>query len=127
MKAGDTGQVTRSAAEVYDEFFVPALFQPWAGRVVDEARVKPGDAVLDVACGTGVVARIAAESVGPMGSVAGLDLNEGMLAVAARRSPGVHWHHGRAEEMPFESDFFDAVVCQFGLMFFESPEVPSAK
>lgn len=121
MSESDSGQVTRSAAEVYEEFFVPALFLPWAGRTIETAQIQVGEEVLDVACGTGVVTRIAAEHVAPTGSVTGVDPNEGMLATAARKAPNIHWCKGRAEELPFESDRFDVVVCQFGLMFFEDP------
>jgi len=113
------GQVSKSAAEVYEEFFVPALFGQWAGPVLDAAGAKPGDAVLDVACGTGIVAREAAHRVGARGSVAGLDRNPDMLAVAKRIAPEIDWHLGRAEEIPFPDARFDAVACQFGLMFFE--------
>ena len=113
------GQVTRSAAEVYEEFFVPALFQEWAPRMAEAARLAPGQKVLDVACGTGVLAREAATRVAPGGSVAGLDRNEGMLAVARRQAPGIDWRQGRAEALPFADGAFDAVVSQFGLMFFE--------
>ena len=113
------GQVTRSAAEVYEEFFVPALFQEWAPRVVSAAGVGPGQRVLDVACGTGVVAREAARRVEPGGSVAGLDRNDDMIAVARRVSPALEWRLGRAEALPFGDGSFDAVLCQFGLMFFD--------
>lgn len=113
----ERGQVSHSAAEVYEEVFVPILMQ-WAGRVADAARVQPGQRVLDVACGTGVLARAVAERVGPQGAVVGLDLNEGMLAVAGRKAPHVEWRQGRAEDLPFESQSFDRVVSQFGLMFF---------
>jgi ubiquinone/menaquinone biosynthesis C-methylase UbiE len=114
-----TGQVTRGAADVYEEFFVPALFQEWAPRVAEAARLAPGQTVLDVACGTGVLAREAATRVSPGGSVTGLDRNEGMLAVARRRAPAIEWRQGRAESLPFAERAFDAVVSQFGLMFFE--------
>lgn len=119
MRDRDTGQVTRDAAEVYEEFFVPALFASWTSRVVDAAGIEPGWRVLDVACGTGVLARDVAARVGPEGAVVGLDLNEGMLAVAARRAPEIEWRNGRAEALPFDDATFDAVVSQFGLMFFE--------
>ncbi len=119
MSASETGQVTRNAAEVYEEFFVPALFREWASRVADAADIRPGERALDVACGTGVLARAVAERVGPDGTVVGLDLNEGMLAVARRKAPNIEWKHGRAEALPFDSASFDAVVSQFGLMFFE--------
>jgi SAM-dependent methyltransferase len=118
MNAIDTGQVSNSAAEIYQEFFVPALFQPWTGPVVDAAGVQTGQQVLDVACGTGVLARTAADRVGPTGTVVGLDVNAGMLAVAEREAPHLEWQAGPAEELPFDNDSFDAVVSQFGLMFF---------
>ena len=86
MDENQTGQVTNNAAETYEEFFVPALFQEWAERVVDAAQIEGGQHVLDVACGTGVLARAAARRVGPKGSVIGLDVNEGMLAVAQRKA-----------------------------------------
>jgi SAM-dependent methyltransferase len=113
------GQVTGNAAEVYEEFFVPALFLEWSGRVVEAARLEPGQKVLDVACGTGVLARRALERVRPGGAVTGLDRNDGMLAVARRQTPGIAWHSGQAEALPFGDGAFDAVVSQFGLMFFE--------
>jgi len=113
------GQVIASAAEVYDTFFVPAVFQEWAPRVVDAAGLSPGQHVLDVACGTGVVAREASSRVGPKGSVIGLDRNPGMLAVAAARSQRIRWREGLAESLPFDAGAFDAVLCQFGLMFFD--------
>jgi SAM-dependent methyltransferase len=118
MDDSSQGQVTRSAAEVYEAFFVPALFAPWAPRVADAARLAPGDKVLDVACGTGVLAREALRRVTPGGAAVGLDRNEGMLAVARRASPAVEWRQGTAEALPFPDGAFDAVVSQFGLMFF---------
>ncbi|MGH7803396.1 MAG: class I SAM-dependent methyltransferase, partial [Candidatus Binatia bacterium] len=118
MNDSEQGQVSRSAAEVYDEFFVPALFQEWAGRVADAARIERGEKVLDVACGTGVLTRTVAERVGASGSAVGLDVNEGMLAVARAKSPGLEWRQAPAESLPFEDGTFDAVVSQFGLMFF---------
>lgn len=118
MSEADRGQVSRSAAEVYEEFFVPALFQQWTGRVADEAGIRPGDRVLDVACGTGVLARRVASRVGPSGSVSGVDINDGMLAVARRQAPAIEWRKGAAEALPFDDASFDAVVSQFGLMFF---------
>lgn len=118
MSASETGQVSRSAAEVYEAFFLPALFEQWADRVADGAGIQPGQRVLDVACGTGVLARAVAARVGPTGAVVGVDLNDGMLAVARRKAPAIAWQQGRAEALPLEDDRFDAVVSQFGLMFF---------
>lgn len=109
-----------NAAAAYEAFFVPALFEEWAHRVAAAARVGPGDRVLDVACGTGVLARAAADRVGVAGSVAGLDINPGMLAVAARQASQIRWRQGSADALPYEAGSFDAVVSQFGLMFFEN-------
>jgi SAM-dependent methyltransferase len=119
--AGLQGQVNRDAAAIYDGFFVPALFQEWAPRLCDAARLQAGQRVLDLACGSGVLARAAAERVGGTGRVTGLDRNPGMLAVARRRAPGLDWREGRAETLPFADATFDAVVSQFGLMFFDDP------
>jgi SAM-dependent methyltransferase len=119
MKTAETGQVTRTAAEVYESFFLPALFGQWALKVADAAGIRSGERVLDVACGTGALTRAASELTGSAAMVVGLDVNEGMLAVARRKAPEISWRHGRAEALPFERDSFDAVVSQFGLMFFE--------
>jgi SAM-dependent methyltransferase len=107
-----------AAAEVYESLFVPAEFQEWAPRLVEAARIRPGQKVLDVACGTGVLTREVARRVGASGFVAGVDANPGMLAVAARTSPEIEWRHAGAEALPYDDSVFDAVVCQFGLMFF---------
>ena len=126
MSVGQHGEKTLSpaseegiaAASAYEELHVPALFEQWATCVLDAAQVREGDRVLDLACGTGVLARRAASRVGRRGSVAGLDPNPGMLAVAARLAPGIQWREGVAEALPYEEESFDAVVSQFGLMFF---------
>ncbi len=119
MDAARKGQVTKSAADVYEEFFVPALFGEWGPKVSAAAHLAPGQSVLDVACGTGALARTAKDRVGPSGSVVGCDRNEGMLAVAARIRNDIEWQTARAEALPFADHEFDAVVSQFGLMFFE--------
>ena len=107
-----------AAASAYEGLHVPALFDQWAVRVVDAAQVRPRDRVLDVACGTGILARKAALRVGPHGFVAGLDPNPGMLAVAERLEPSIQWREGVAESLPYSDDSFDAAISQFGLMFF---------
>ena len=115
----DAGQVSASAAEVYDEFFLPALFAAWPPRVVAAAALQPGQRVVDVACGTGVLAMEAALATSPGGHIVGVDLNPGMLAVARRKAPKIDWLEAPAEALPFEAESFDAAVSQFGLMFFE--------
>ena len=107
-----------AAAEAYEALHVSALFAEWAVPVLDAAGVEPGHRVLDVACGTGVLARTALSRVGPAGTVVGLDPGRGMLAVAERIAPSVDWQLGTAEALPFPDDSFDRVVSQFGLMFF---------
>jgi SAM-dependent methyltransferase len=107
-----------AAARAYEELFVPALFRQWAPQVVEAGRIRPGDRVLDVACGTGVLAREAAARVGSTGSVAALDLSAGMLQIAAQISPGIEWRLGTAQNLPYYDESFDAVISQFGIMFF---------
>ncbi len=114
---GEAFQITPEQAEVYEERFVPGIFAEWAPRLVAFAEVAPGDTVLDVACGTGIVARTAADAVGPGGSVTGLDLNPAMLDVARRVRPDVEWRQGDAAALPLPDDAVDVVTCQMGLMF----------
>jgi len=105
-------------AGAYEQLHVPALFQEWTSRVLDAAQAGSGHRVLDVACGTGVLSRAAAERVGKGGAVTGVDPNRGMLTVARRLSAGICWEAGVAEDLPAEDMSFDRVVCQFGMMFF---------
>ena len=118
-------QLDQNAPEAYEQYLVPAIFVPWAEGLVDRADVRDGDDVLDVACGTGIVARTAASRVGDTGSVVGLDLNEGMLAVAEKAAaeiePPVEWRQGNATDLPFSEERFDVVCCQQALQFFEEP------
>jgi len=118
MSETEAWQVSDDAAVIYEQQFVPALFGSWPPSVADAAGIGPGDKVLDVACGTGVLAREASKRVGTEGSVTGLDLNEGMLAVAKRLQPDVDWRQGDAAKLPFEGGQFDVVVSQFALMYF---------
>jgi SAM-dependent methyltransferase len=114
----ETFQLSVEAAEVYESQFVPALFAEWAPHLVEAGGVAPGQAVLDVACGTGVVARTAADRMGGRGRVVGLDLNEGMLTVAGHLRPDIEWRQGDAADLPFEPGSFDVVLCQSAMMFF---------
>ena len=119
MSEHETGQVVASAAAIYEEFFVPALFADWPEHVLDAAEIQAGHRVLDVACGTGILAREAQKLVGPNGSTVGVDVNQEMLAIARSKSSSISWETGAAESLPFESASFDRVVSQFGLMFFQ--------
>lgn len=113
----ETFQISPEAAEVYEASFVPGIFAAWAPRLVAFVEVETGDEVLDVACGTGIVARSAADVVGPTGRVTGLDVNQAMLDVARRVRPAVTWRQGDATALPFPDDAFDVVTCQMALMF----------
>jgi ubiquinone/menaquinone biosynthesis C-methylase UbiE len=115
----DTVAEIRSPAEIYDELFVPALFAQWGPIVSAAAAVSTGDRVLDVACGTGALTLAVAEAVGQEGAVVGLDANPEMLAVARRKPTRIEWVEGPAEALPLPDQSFDAVVSQFGLMFFQ--------
>ena len=106
-------------AQNYEKHFVPAIGTPFARRLLATAKLVPGERVLDVACGTGVVTRLAAEAVGPQGTVAGLDPTPGMLEVARAVSPaGIDWYEAPAESMPLPDASFDVVLCSMGLQFF---------
>jgi len=115
-------QLQGDAAERYERWAVPFVVGPWVPGLLDLAELRAGERVLDIACGTGVVARLAARRVTPGGTVTGLDLNEGMLAVARRLPlpPGltIDWHQGSALALPFVDSAFDVVLCQQGLQFF---------
>ena len=113
-----TLQAQIDAANAYEALFVPALFGQWAPKVADAARIQPGQRALDVACGTGILARELASRIGSSGRVAGIDPSPGMVAVAKHLAPAVEWREGVAESLPFPDQSFDAVVSQFGLMFF---------
>jgi ubiquinone/menaquinone biosynthesis C-methylase UbiE len=111
---------SKSPAENYERYFVPAIGGPVAEDLIEAAKLQRGERVLDVACGTGVVARLAAERVGSSGTVAGLDVHPGMLAVARASTPpgtSINWYEASAEAMPLPDNSFDVVLCQMGLQF----------
>ena len=122
MSQQERWQLGGNAPEVYERDLVPAIFGPWAPLVIEQAALQPGERVLDVACGTGVVARLAASRVGAAGQVTGVDVNPGMLAVARTRTlpPGgpVEWREGDAAALPFPAAAFSVVFCQLGLQYF---------
>ena len=118
MTQTETFQLSLAAAEAYESKFVPARFGEWAPLVIEAAGVTTGQEVLDVASGTGVVARAAGERVGATGRVVAVDINEAMLTVARRLSPDVDWRTADACDLPFPDSSFDAVLCQAALMFF---------
>ena len=128
MPPPEQWQLSGNAAELYERYVVPYILGPWAPGLVALAALQPGERVLDVACGTGVVARHAAQQVGSAGHVTGLDLNPGMLAVARSLPPPsgapITWVESSAVAMDVPEASCDVVLCQQGLQFF--PDRPAA-
>ena len=118
MRHAERGQSVASVAEVYERYMVPAAFALWAADLLALLALQPGSRVLDVACGTGIVARMAAHHTGATGVVVGLDLHGGMLAVARAQEPTGVWVQGSATALPCATAAFDIVVCQQGVQFF---------
>ena len=108
----------REGAIAYEELWVPALFGQWAKIVATEANLESSHRVLDVACGTGVLTREVASRLENSEQVTGIDPNPGMLSVSMEHNTEINWELGSAEQLPFRDGLFDAVLCQFGLMFF---------
>ena len=102
----------------YEQFMVPTIFGPWAAIMADFVEVDRGECVLDVACGTGAVARELVGRVGAEGSVVGCDSNAAMLATAREVASEIDWREGNALDLPFEAASFDVVICQQGYQFF---------
>ena len=101
---------------------VPSLFAPWATYLIQRANPQPGEHVLDIACGTGIVIRNVAPRVGVQGIVIGLDVNPDMINIARiaaeQEQVAIEWYTSSAEQLPFPDEHFDLILCQFGLMFF---------
>src|SRR6185436_6273038 len=128
MTTNEQWQLTMKAAELYERCPARYILGPWAPLLVETARLAAGERVLDVACGTGVVTRAAAERVGRRGRVVGIDLNPGMIAVArslaAIDDAPIEWLERSALDLGLDGASFDAVLCQQGLQFF--PDKPVA-
>ena len=115
---------TSTAAENYQRNFVPAIATPVSRDLLRAANLQPGERVLDVACGTGVISRAAAERVGPTGAVTGIDIASDMIdvakAVAAPEGAKIDWRIADAASLPIADASVDVVLCQMGLMFMEN-------
>jgi ubiquinone/menaquinone biosynthesis C-methylase UbiE len=113
-----------SFPQKYERWLVGPLFRPWAEVLLDEVGLAPGQRMLDIACGTGIVARLAGKRLGG-GRVVGVDLNPEMLAVARANGPSIDWREGDAGALPLSvGETFDVMTCQQGLQFF--PDKPAA-
>jgi len=116
----ETYQLSGNAAEIYESQKVPAMFGPLADATLNEVPLTPDDAILDIACGTGILSRKARMSVGKDARVAGVDLNDSMVATA-RKLPDEHsrsceWYVSSVDSMPFEDAAFTKVFCQQGFL-----------
>jgi ubiquinone/menaquinone biosynthesis C-methylase UbiE len=114
-----------SFPQMYERWLVGPLFRPWAELTVEELGLSAGDRVLDIACGTGVAARVAQQRLGDGAYVVGIDISPAMLGVARDAAPSIDWREGSASALPLrDGEQFDAVICQQGLQFF--PDKPAA-
>ena len=119
MRQQESWQLAGSGPAQYERYQVPSLFQPLAERLLAAIPLRMGERVLDVACGTGIVARLAAQQIGTTGLVTGVDLNPGMLEVARAHTPvagaAVDWREGDAGALPCDDESYQVVLCQQGL------------
>lgn len=115
-------QLVDNSAQAYERYLVPAIFTAFADELVED--VTPGTRVLDVACGTGIVARRAAAKGA---AVVGVDLNEQMLDVARAADAAIEWIEADAAALPLPDDTFDRVYCQQGLQFMPEPAAAVAE
>jgi SAM-dependent methyltransferase len=127
--AQNFSSASADAASIYENVMVPSVFNPWAEVLLDLVTPRPGEAVIDVACGPGTVARLAAARVGPDGTVLGVDFSPAMLATARAKPPveggaTVEYAEAPADHLPAGDASFDVVTCQQGLQFF--PDRPAA-
>ncbi|RJT23899.1 methyltransferase domain-containing protein [Mesorhizobium waimense] len=114
--------------EMYERWLVGPLFQPWADMTLEEVRLSRGDRVLDIACGTGIVARVARERLGNADFVVGIDVSSDMLAIARAVAPDIDWREGNASALPLhDGEQFVVIVCQQGLQFFPDKAAAAAQ
>jgi SAM-dependent methyltransferase len=128
MKTHEQWHISSEAAELYERVVARHILAPWTPALVDAGQLVAGERVLDLACGTGLVARLSASRVGAQGRVTGVDLNAGMISVArslpAPRGASIEWREGSALAIPLPDASVDVVLCQQGLQFF--PDKPLA-
>ena len=111
---------TGSIPKIYEEYLVPLIFEPYAADLANRVATRSLARMLEIAAGTGIVTRKLASVLPESVSIVATDLNQAMLDLASEvgtRRP-VEWRQADAMQLPFEDSVFDAVVCQFGVMFF---------
>jgi ubiquinone/menaquinone biosynthesis C-methylase UbiE len=124
MATAEQSLFTSSLPELYERFLVEPLFRPFAQELLDRTALAPNERLLDLACGTGIVARLAQHTLGDRGLV-GVDASPAMLAVARSVAPAIDWRQADAARLPLAADeTFEVVTCHQGLQFF--PDKPSA-
>lgn len=109
-----------SVPELYQRYFVPLIFEPYAVELARRAMMRQPARILEIAAGTGVVTRHLASSLSPGTEIVATDLNQAMLDRAAVEGTArpVEWRQADAQDLPFSDALFDLVICQFGAMFF---------
>jgi ubiquinone/menaquinone biosynthesis C-methylase UbiE len=118
----------QSFPEMYERWLVGPLFRPFAESIILDLDVSPGESVIDIACGTGIVARVAKTRVGEAGRVIGVDISADMLSVARSVAPGIEFREGSAAALPVEDgEKFDVVVCHQGFQFFPDKAAAAAQ
>jgi ubiquinone/menaquinone biosynthesis C-methylase UbiE len=115
------GKYGGTPAQNYEKYFVPVIGSPLGNELIEIASIHEGEQVLDVACGTGILARLALKRAGNSARVVGVDINPGMLNVAESLTTGksIEWHEANAEDLPFADESFDIGLSQYGVQFFQ--------
>jgi ubiquinone/menaquinone biosynthesis C-methylase UbiE len=117
-----------SFPRMYEDSIVGPLFRPWGEALLDRAQLEPAMSVLDVACGTGIVARLARRRLGRAARVVGVDVSAPMLEVAREIEPEIDWREGDAAALPVAPDEqFEGVLCQQGIQFFGDRDAAAAE
>ena len=121
MTDRDLLNLSKEAACLYEQDIVPTIMQPYTASMFERVILNAGERVLDVACGTGIVVRLAVEKFGNIARISGVDINSGMLEIARAHAPAtsipVEWRESDMCELPFPDASFDVVLCQQGLQF----------